>query len=56
MIGVPVVVCPSCDGMTFTLASCRCTDGGDRLLVSDDGRAGRRTGTVGCARGSPVPS
>ena len=33
-----VVVCPSCDGMTFTLTSCRCTDGGDRFLVSDDGR------------------
>ncbi|MBF9127478.1 hypothetical protein I0C86_00480, partial [Plantactinospora sp. S1510] len=35
---VPVVVCGSCDGMTFTLTACRCTDGGDRLLVDRDGR------------------
>lgn len=39
MTGIPVV-CRSCDGLTFTLASCRCVGGGDRLLVDDDRRGG----------------
>ena len=34
----PVVVCSSCDGMTFTLAACRCTYGGNRLLIRGDDR------------------
>jgi len=33
--GSPVVVCPSCDGLGFAVVACRCTDGGDRLLVTD---------------------
>ena len=45
--GAPVLVCPSCDGLTFTLAPCRCTYGGDRLLFTadaDDEAAGRGGG------------
>lgn len=41
--GPPVVLCRSCDGLSFTLDRCRCTYGGNRLLVSDDG-GGRRVG------------
>ena len=35
-VGVPVLVCPSCDGLTFTLDPCRCLQGGDRLLIDTD--------------------
>jgi len=34
--GPPVVLCPSCDGLGFALVACRCTSGGNRLLVTDD--------------------
>ncbi|MEN3608245.1 hypothetical protein AAH979_01730 [Plantactinospora sp. ZYX-F-223] len=36
MSGVPVVLCRSCDGMTFTLDQCSCVRGGNRLLIEDD--------------------
>ncbi|MFG1763134.1 hypothetical protein ACGFIH_07395 [Micromonospora parva] len=41
MTAVPVVVCPDCDGMTFTLQPCRCTTYGDRFLA-DEGVLGPR--------------
>ncbi|MGX7670218.1 hypothetical protein [Plantactinospora sp. DSM 117369] len=31
--GPPVLDCPACDRLTFVLAACPCTSGGDRLLV-----------------------
>ncbi|WP_422770956.1 hypothetical protein ACN28C_30615 [Plantactinospora sp. WMMC1484] len=46
MAGPPVVQCRSCDGLSFTLDPCRCTYGGNRLLVDDsinDSEANRRT-------------
>ncbi|MEQ4303889.1 hypothetical protein ABNF97_21330 [Plantactinospora sp. B6F1] len=45
MAGPAVVGCRSCDGLSFTLDPCRCTYGGNRLLVDDsigDGGADRR--------------
>ncbi|MFF0154738.1 hypothetical protein [Micromonospora sp. NPDC005203] len=36
MSAVPVVTCPDCDGMTFTLDPCRCTTYGDRFLADAD--------------------
>ncbi|MEO3769902.1 hypothetical protein [Micromonospora sp. B9E7] len=36
MTAVPVVTCPDCDGMTFTLDPCRCTTYGDRFLAEAD--------------------
>ncbi len=38
----PVVTCPDCDGMTFTLEPCRCTTYGDRFLVAADDVLGPR--------------
>ncbi|MEO3748695.1 hypothetical protein [Plantactinospora sp. B5E13] len=34
--GPHVVLCRSCDGLSFTLVRCSCTYGGNRLLVSAD--------------------
>ncbi|MBF9131863.1 hypothetical protein I0C86_23275 [Plantactinospora sp. S1510] len=36
MAGLPVVQCRSCDGLSFTLDPCRCTYGGNQLLVNAD--------------------
>ncbi|GAB3806714.1 hypothetical protein GCM10027605_35360 [Micromonospora zhanjiangensis] len=37
-----MIACPDCDGMTFTLRPCGCTEYGDRFLVEQvDGGAGR---------------
>lgn len=36
MTAAPVVTCPDCDGMTFTLDPCRCTTYGDRFLADGD--------------------
>ncbi|MFC7706970.1 hypothetical protein [Micromonospora lupini] len=42
VIAAPVVTCPDCDGMTFTLDPCRCTTYGDRFLADADVPAPRR--------------
>ncbi|WP_433031693.1 hypothetical protein [Plantactinospora sp. CA-290183] len=34
------MICRSCEGLTFTFAACRCTSGGDRLLVDTEVRNG----------------
>ncbi|MDG4779592.1 hypothetical protein O7614_08040 [Micromonospora sp. WMMD961] len=36
MTAAPVVTCPDCDGLTFTLDPCRCTAYGDRFLADAD--------------------
>ncbi|MDG4837168.1 hypothetical protein O7631_11640 [Micromonospora sp. WMMD967] len=36
MTAAPVVTCPDCDGLTFTLDPCRCTGYGDRFLADAD--------------------
>ncbi|MEO3779426.1 hypothetical protein ABGB16_21795 [Micromonospora sp. B11E3] len=36
---MPTVACPDCSGLTFQVQRCRCTDGGDRLLVEGDAYA-----------------
>ncbi|MEU4550520.1 hypothetical protein [Micromonospora violae] len=48
MTAVPVVVCPDCDGATFTLQPCRCTSYGDRFLADDDGLGARREAYRSC--------
>ncbi|MFI7660896.1 hypothetical protein ACIBTW_18645 [Micromonospora parva] len=48
MSAAPVVVCPDCDGMTFTLEPCRCTTYGDRFLADDDGLGPRREAYRNC--------
>ncbi|MET8093141.1 hypothetical protein [Micromonospora sp. NPDC005220] len=48
MTAAPVVVCPDCDGMTFTLQPCRCTTYGDRFLADDDVLGPRREAYRSC--------
>ncbi|MEV4494268.1 hypothetical protein AB0J84_00970 [Micromonospora arborensis] len=48
MTAVPVVVCPDCDGMTFTLEPCRCTTYGDRFLADADVLGPRREAYRSC--------
>lgn len=48
MSAAPVVVCPDCDGATFTLHPCRCTSYGDRFLVDGDGLGPRREAYRNC--------
>ncbi|MEU8331051.1 hypothetical protein [Micromonospora sp. NPDC048839] len=48
MTGAPVVTCPDCDGMTFTLDPCRCTTYGDRFLADADVPAPPREAYRGC--------
>ncbi|MDG4785467.1 hypothetical protein O7626_05885 [Micromonospora sp. WMMD1102] len=44
MAGPSVVQCRSCDGLSFTLDPCRCTYGGNRLLVAEsDSESARRS-------------
>ena len=48
MTAAPVVVCPDCDGMTFTLEPCRCTTYGDRFLADADVLGPRREAYRSC--------
>ncbi|MGC4855056.1 hypothetical protein ACLQ24_17110 [Micromonospora sp. DT4] len=48
MTAVPLVVCPDCDGMTFTLEPCRCPTYGDRFLADDDVFGPRREAYRNC--------
>ncbi|MEV4820745.1 hypothetical protein [Micromonospora sp. NPDC049274] len=48
MTAAPVVTCPDCDGMTFTLDPCRCTTYGDRFLVDAEVLGPRREAYRGC--------
>lgn len=36
---VSTITCPDCSGLTFQVRRCRCTDGGNRLLVDGDAQA-----------------
>ncbi|MFI6233280.1 hypothetical protein ACIBD9_06955 [Micromonospora sp. NPDC050784] len=44
----PVVVCPDCDGMTFSLKPCRCTTYGDWFLADADALGPRREAYRSC--------
>ncbi|MGC4867248.1 hypothetical protein ACLQ3B_17665 [Micromonospora sp. DT53] len=48
MTAAPVVVCPDCDGMAFTLEPCRCTTYGDRFLADADALGPRREAYRSC--------
>ncbi|MEU7797756.1 hypothetical protein AB0B10_00625 [Micromonospora arborensis] len=50
MTAAPVVTCPDCDGMTFTLDPCRCTTYGDRFLADADVLGPRREAYRSCAQ------